>query len=172
VRNTSLRTRLRARLLRTFRGRSAADAAWLDELPTSAGAPETFALGGLVVTVTPRGLKAAGANAPSMVYEVGVSLAAGPGRWASRYGLEPRQASVRRAAEAALDELDEVAADPAAWTARVTAGMSEDEAEAMLDSPSVVSDLEAAGWVGPYLRGLRERRRTTGAWLGAPGSSS
>ncbi|MFN2464174.1 MAG: hypothetical protein ABR573_09780 [Candidatus Dormibacteria bacterium] len=159
-------TRIRAGLLRTFRGRPRGTAAWEAELPVSAGAPENFALGELTLAVRPLGLKAAGENRPSIVYEVSLSGPGDPRGWSSSYGLPPASASARRAAEAALDELDEVGRDPAAWVARLTAGMSEDEAEAMLDSPAVKADQRAAGWVAPNLEPLRSQRARWGAWLG------
>ena len=165
MRNAGLVTRVRAWLLRTFRGRSATEASWGDAEPVSAGAPETFRVGGLVVDVVPRGLKAAGDNPAAIVYNVRVGLATDPRAWASSYGFPPRQASARRAADAALDELDEVARDPDAWIRRVTDGMSEEEAEAMEDSPGVRLDLRAAEWVGPELERLREQRGALGSWL-------
>jgi len=167
MRNAGLATRLRARLLRTFRGRSAADAGWAEEEPVSAGAPESFEVGRLVIDVTPRGLKAAGINRPSIVYVVRVGLPAEGRAWSSSYGFPPRQASARRAADAALDELDEVARDPRAWLRRVTDGMTEDEAEAMIESPGVEQDRTAAEWFGPELAPRRVLRRDTGSWLPA-----
>jgi len=167
VRNAGIGTRLRARLLRRFRGRSAADATWDEDPPVSAGAPESFQVGGLVVDVTPKGLKAAGINKASIVYTVRLGLSADPRGWSSGYGFPPREASARRAANAALDELDEVARDPEAWLRRVTDGMTEEEAEAMEDSPGVVLDRRAAAWVGPELERLRPRRRDSGSWLEA-----
>ena len=159
--------RLRARLLRTFRGRSAADAGWTDEEPVSAGAPESFELGRLVIDVTPRGLKAAGINHPSIVYVVSVGLPSEGRAWSSSYGFPPRQASARRAAEAALDELDEVARDPEAWVERVTDGMTEEEAEAMIDSPGMENDRHAAEWCAAELAPRRAQRQQAGSWLAA-----
>jgi hypothetical protein len=165
VRNTGLGTRFRARLLRTFRGRRAEDATWVDEAPVSAGAPESFRVAGLVVDVTPKGLKAAGINPASIIYRVRVGLTTDPRAWSSSYGFPPREASARRAADAALDELHEISLDPTAWLERITQGMSPDEAEAMEDSPAVRLDRRAAEWVGPELEGLREERREGGSWL-------
>lgn len=137
----------------------------MDEVPTSAGAPESFQLGDLVIDVTPRGLKAAGINRPSIVYVVRVALASNARTWTSSYGFPPREASARRAADAALDELDEAANNPDAWWRRVTEGMTPDEVEAMEDSPAVEQDRSAAAWVGPLLEAARPRRRTGGSWF-------
>jgi hypothetical protein len=134
-------------------------------MPVSAGPPRAFALGDLRLDVTPRGLKAAGINAPSVVYAVRVSRASDPRAWSSSYGFPPRESSARHAADAALDELGEIAADREAWWRRVTDGMSEEEAEAMEDSPSVRLDLSAAEWVAPELDAWRGRRAATGSWL-------
>lgn len=166
MRNLSATTRLKAWFLRTFKGRSAGDTAWSDELPVSAGAPESLQVANLVLEVTPTGLKAAGINQPSVVYEVRVTRAGDSRAWSSRYGLAPREASARRAADHALDELDEIWRDRAAWLARVTAGMSDDEVEAMEDSPSVQQDGRAAEWIGPELDALRAGRQRDGTWLG------
>ncbi|GAC1332228.1 MAG: hypothetical protein NVSMB17_11090 [Candidatus Dormibacteria bacterium] len=170
MRNVRRATRLRARLLRAFKGRSAEDAAWGGEV-ASAGAAESFEVGGLVVEVAPRGLKAAGDNPPAIVYTVTIHYPDGSLPWSSSYGFPPRQASAREAANAALDELDEIARDRAAWLRRVTEGMSVEEAEAMEDSPGVVKDLAAAGRVGPRLEPLRGGRAASGGWVhvGAPG---
>jgi len=134
---------------------------------TSAGAPETFDVAGLTVDVAPRGLKAAGNNSPAVVYVVTVRADGGSRPWSSSYGFPPRQASARQAANAALDELDEIARDSRGWLARVTHGMSEEEAEAMEDSPGVTRDVSAAAWVGPYLEPHRAERAARGAWLAA-----
>lgn len=165
MRNVGWGTRLRARLLRTFRGRRAREADWDEELPVSAGPPQSLAIGVLRLRVTPSGLKAAGINPPSIVYEVTISRDDDPRTWSSRYGFAPREASARRAADAALDELDEVWRDHDRWLARVTYGMSEDEVEAMEDSPAVKLDRRAAQWIGPELESLRDRRRADGTWL-------
>jgi hypothetical protein len=166
MRNVGASTRLRAWFLRTFRGRSAGAAAWTEELPVSAGAPESFEIGRLRIDVTPTGLKSAGINKPSVVFDVRVSRDEGSQNWSSRYGLTPRQASARGAADHALDELDEIWRDRAGWRARVTEGMSDDEVEAMEDSPSFQADARAAEWVGPELEPLRDRRGRDGSWLG------
>ena len=158
-------TRVRAVLLRSFRGRSAADATWDEAAPVSAGAPESFRVGALVVDVVPKGLKAAGANPPSIVYTVRVGLVSDPRAWSSSYGFPPREASARRAADAALDELNELDLDPAAWLQRITDGMSSEEAEAMEDSPAVRLDRRAAEWVGVELEPRRPRRRDAESWL-------
>jgi hypothetical protein len=88
-----------------------------------------------------------------------------PRRWSSSYGFPPAEASAERAAEAALDELWQIHADLDAWLAQVTSGMSEAEAEAMLDSPAVRLDARAAAWIGPLLQPHLEARRTRGSWL-------
>ena len=165
MRGAPLQTRLRAWLLRTFRGRSAADAGWTDEAPVSAGPPRAFDLGELRLEVTPRGLKSAGINAPSIVYDVRISRRSDARAWSSSYGFPPREAAAGRAADAALDELFEIAGNREQWWRRVTEGMTEDEAEAMEDSPSVRQDLKAAEWVAADLEPRRERRAATGSWL-------
>src|SRR5207248_158820 len=98
--------------------------------------------------VQPRGLKSAGTNRPATVFEVRVSRDSGSRGWSSSYGFPPREASARIAADAALDELCEIVLDRASWWRRVTAGMTEDEVEAMRDSPAVEGDERAAEWVG------------------------
>lgn len=133
----------------------------------SAGAPEAFQVGILRLQVTPTGLKAAGVNAPSVVYEVHISRADDPRGWSSRYGFPPREASARRAADAALDELDEAWSNHDRWLGRVTEGMSEDEIEAMEESPAVRLDRRAAEWVGPELDPQRAARQADGTWLAA-----
>jgi hypothetical protein len=137
---------------------------WAEELPVSAGAQESFAVGVLRVEVTPTGLKAAGINRPSVVYQVRITREDDPRTWSSRYGFPPREAAARRAADAALDELDEVWRDHDRWLARVTDGMSEDEVEAIEDSPAVKLDRRAAEWIGPQLEPLRDRRQAEGTW--------
>ena len=137
----------------------------MDEVPVSAGAPESFQVGDLVIDVTPRGLKAAGINQPSIMYVVRVALPSGGRTWTSSYGFPPREATARRAAEAALDELDEAAREPATWWRRVTEGMTPEEVEAMEDSPGVEQDRAAAAWVAPSLEALRARHRDAGSWL-------
>ena len=134
-------------------------------MPVSAGPPRSFELGGLRIDVKPRGLKSAGTNPPSMVYQVDVKGASVPRSWSSSYGFAPREGSARRAADAALDELAEIARDRERWWRRVTAGMSDDEAVAMEDSPPVRLDQQAAEWVGPELEPWRQQRASTGSWL-------
>ncbi|MDQ6747271.1 MAG: hypothetical protein M3010_04085 [Candidatus Dormibacteraeota bacterium] len=165
MKNVGPTTRARAWFLRTFRGRSRAQATWVEEIPEGAGAPEAFVVGTLEVGVKPVGLKAAGTNRPSVVYEVRVSRAGDARSWSSRYGFPPRAASARHAADAALDELDEIWSDRPGWLARVTQGMSEDEVEAMEENPALRLDERSAEWIGPELEGLRERRSTQGTWL-------
>lgn len=165
MRGAPLQTRLRAWFLRTFRGRSSADAGWADQLPVSAGPPRAFSVGDLVLDVTPRGLKSAGINPPSIVYDVRVSRASGARSWSSSYGFPPREAAASLAADAALDELAEIAGNREQWWRRVTEGMTEDEIEAMEDNPSVRQDLRAAEWVAPELEPRRERRAAAGSWL-------
>ena len=152
-------TRLRAWFLRTFRGRSSQDAAatWQDAL-VSAGPVESYDVAGLSVEVIPQGIKASGVNQPSMVYRVTITERSGSRTWTSSYGFEPGGASARQAAEAALGELYLVYREPERWREEWTEGMSEDEAEAMLDGTVARADLKAAQWVGPRLAELRERR--------------
>jgi hypothetical protein len=162
----SLRTRSRAWLLRTFKGRSREEAAWEDESSWVSSPPQTFTLGSLEIAATPMGVKAAGANRPSAVYEVRVTVAGDSRSWSSRYGLPATDNSARQAAESALDELDQLWRDPDGWKNQALAGMSQDEVEAMEDSPSMQGDLKAARWIGPQLDAVRsETRERTGSWL-------
>jgi hypothetical protein len=148
--NAKLLTRARAWFLRTFASRGRKADAWVDEPPqVAAGPPRHFTVGELIVDVTPVGLKAAGTNSASLVYEVAVS--GGGRRWSSRYGFEPAAAAAETAAQSALAELYEVWSEPEVWRARLTAGMSEDEAEAMFDSAGSERDRKAAAWAGPLL---------------------
>ena len=163
----SFSTRSRAWFLRTFKGRSAADAGWDDESTWVSSPPASFTLGRLEVAARPLGVKSAGGNPPSAVYDVTVSLAGGSRQWSSRYGLPATDNSARQAAEAALDEVDDIWRRPDAWRARALEGMSADEVEAMEDSPSMQHDLDAARWMGPELDAVRETTRDRGAWLGA-----
>jgi hypothetical protein len=162
----SLRTRTRAWLLRTFKGRSREDAAWEDASTWVSSPPQTFSLGALEIAATPLGVKAAGANRPSAVYEVRVNIAGHSRSWSSRYGLLATDNSARQAAESALDELDQLWRDPEGWKRQALAGMSEVEVEAMEESSSMRADLKAATWIGPELDAVRGQTRDgTGAWL-------
>jgi hypothetical protein len=163
----SFSTRSRAWFLRTFKGRSREDAGWEEESSWVSSPPESFTLGRLEIAARPLGVKAAGNNRPSAVYEVRVGLAGESRWWSSRYGLPAVDNSARQAAEAALDEIDEVWTRPRAWRARALGGMTEDEIEAMEDSPSMRHDLEGASWIGPELDAVRGTTRDRGgAWLG------
>src|SRR5258708_40073926 len=73
---SSFATRARAWALRTFRGRSQEDAAWEDESTWVSSPPETFEVGALVVDARPLGVKAAGANRPSALYQGSIHLQA------------------------------------------------------------------------------------------------
>ena len=161
----SFSTRARAWVLRTFKGRSRDEAPWDDESTWVSSPPETFSVGALVVDATPLGVKAAGANRPSAVYQVTIHVDGRPPTWTSRYGLPATDNSARQAAETALEELDQLWRDPEGWRRQVLEGMSEDEVEAMEESPSMRLDLQAARWVGPELEAVRRRRQTTGSWL-------
>ena len=44
--------------------------------------------------------------------------------------------------------------------------MTEDEVEAMEDSPAMRHDLEENSWIGPELDAVRGTRDDAGAWLG------
>jgi hypothetical protein len=162
----SFGTRLRARLLRTFKGRSQKDAGWEDESAWVSSPPESFSLGRLSIDATPRGVKAAGLNPPSAVYEVRIGIDGEKRTWSSKYGFPATDNSAREAVEAALDDLDEAWREPDAWKARALAGMTADEVDAMEDSPAMRSDLESAGWIGPELDAVRqETRGRHGRWL-------
>lgn len=159
-------TRARAWFLRTFKGRSAADAGWEEEPVAVSSPPHTFAVGELEVAATPKGIRAAGRNPASAVYEVKVTLPGDSRSWASRYGLPAAQNSAAAAAEIALDELDQIWRDPEGWKATALEGMSEDEVEAMEDSPIVRLDFKAAQWIGPYLDAVRPATKDAkGSWL-------
>jgi hypothetical protein len=161
-----IRTRARAWVLRTFKGRSKEDAEWDDESTWVSSPPQTFRLGKLEIAATPMGVKAAGANRPSAVYEVRITKGGDSQTWSSRYGLPATDNSARQAAESALDELDQLWRDPEGWKSQALAGMSGDEVEAMEDSPSMRLDLRAAKWIGPELDAVRAGTRDrTGAWL-------
>jgi hypothetical protein len=163
----SVSTRTRAWFLRTFKGRSREDAGWEDESTWVSSPPESFTLGPLTVEARPLGVKAAGDNRPSAVYDVRVSLEGGSPKWSSKYGLPATDNSARQAAEAALDELDEIWRRPDAWRARMLEGMNAEEVEAMEDSPAMRQDLEGARWIGPELDAVRAATRDrAGAWLG------
>jgi hypothetical protein len=166
VSGPSLSTRARAWFLRTFKGRSRSEAAWADQ-PAGAvsSPPRTFNLGELEVAATPKGIRAAGANPPSAVWEVRITAAGDARTWASSYGLPAGDNSAAAAAEIALEELDLVWRDPDAWKAIALEGMSEDEVEAMEDSPGFRLDLKAAQWIGPHLDAARDARVATGRWL-------
>jgi hypothetical protein len=162
----SLTTRARAWLLRTFKGRSPKDAAWEEESTWVSSPPQTFLLGSLEIAATPMGVKASGANRPSAVYEVRVKITGDSRSWSSRYGLPATDNSARMAAESALDELDQLWHDPEGWKRQALAGMSEDEVEAIEDSPATRLDMRAAKWIGPELDAVRRQTRDrTGAWL-------
>lgn len=162
----SLSTRARAWLLRTFKGRSPEDAAWEEESTWVSSPPQTFLLGSLEIAATPMGVKASGANRPSAVYEVRVKITGDSRSWSSRYGLPATDNSARMAAESALDELDQLWRDPEGWKRQALAGMSEDEVEAIEDSPATRLDMRAAKWIGPELDAVRgQTRDRTGAWL-------
>jgi hypothetical protein len=162
----SFSTNSRAWFLRTFKGRSREDAGWDDESTWVSSPPESFTLGGLTIAARPLGVKAAGSNRPSAVYEVRISLPGDSRSWSSRYGLPATDNSARLAAEVALDEIDELWREPGAWRARALEGMSQDEVEAMEDSPSMQHDLEGARWIGPQLDAVRAATRDhAGAWL-------
>ena len=115
---------------------------------------------------TPKGIRAGGSNPPSAVYEVRVSVAGDARSWSSSYGLPAGDNSAAAAAEAALDELDQIWRDPAGWRASALAGMTEDEVEAMEDSPVVRLDFKAAQWIGPQLDAVRDATKGAGGrWI-------
>lgn len=165
----SLSTRIRAWFLRTFKGRSRSEAAWSDEpVGVVSAPPQTFVLGDLQIEATPKGIKAAGPNPASAVWEVRVTADGDARAWASRYGLPARDNSAGAATEAALDELDQIWRDPDGWKAVALAGMSEDEVEAMEDSPMMQLDFKAAQWIGPHLDAVRAATKDAGGrWLKA-----
>ena len=165
----SFSTRVRARLLKTFKGsRTREEAGWEDESNWVSSPPETFRLGRLEVAASPRGVKAAGNNPPSAVYEVRVVITGDSRSWSSNYGLPATDNSARQACEVALDDMDEAWREPDAWKARAIEGMTTDEAEAMEDSPAMRLDLESARWIGPELDAVRPGTRgRTGRWLSA-----
>jgi hypothetical protein len=168
MRNLPLRTRVRAWLLRTFAGRGKDATAWQEEPAAPLVArSESFQVGELRVTASSLGIRDTGINPASVVYQVIVSREGDTRTWTSKYGLTPEQESPAAAAEIALDELDQAWRDPEKWLAEATAGMSEDEVEAMHDSPMVQADLQAATWIGPVLDGVREQTKAAaGRWLG------
>src|SRR5258708_29037624 len=154
----SFSTRARAWVLRTFRGRSREAAGWDDESTWVSSPPETFSVGALVIDATPLGVKAAGATRPSAVYQISFRAHGDTATWSSRYGLPATDNSARQAAETALDELDQLWRDPSGWRRQVLEGMSEDEVEALEDSPAMRLHLQAGNWVRPEPDPLRQRR--------------
>jgi len=162
---TRLPTRLRAWLLRTFAGRTAAESGWDEPAMPAVARSGTFRVGELTVTASSLGVRATGINRPSIVYEVRVTREGDARSWSSKYGLDPKDDSPEAAAEMALNELDQIWRDREGWAAQATEGMSEDEAEAMLDSPILGRDLRAADWIGPQLDELRPGRESRGGWL-------
>ena len=99
------------------------------------------------------------------VYLVAITGAGGGQEWESRYGLPVANHSHRAAVDAALDELLAAWRDPAAWRGAVVEGMSEREAEAILESPALGRDAGAAAWIGPELEALEAAHRTAGSWM-------
>ncbi|MHB8508361.1 MAG: hypothetical protein ACYDGR_06895 [Candidatus Dormibacteria bacterium] len=164
MRHLPFSTRARAALLRTFRGRGRRRAQW-SEATVAAGPPLACEFAGLRITSNPVGPRRTAVGEMVMVYEVGIT-AADPGnaRWSSRYGLAQGEASAA-AIESALDELHEAYSDRARWMERCTAGMSEDEAEAIRDSPALLADIAASNWLGPILHPFAADRARAGRWL-------
>jgi hypothetical protein len=164
---SSFSTRARAWFLRTFKGRSQADAGWEDQPPGAVSSPpQSFTIGELRVGAIPKGIKAAGANPPSAIYEVRVSVEGDSHAWSSSYGLPARDNSAAAAVEVALDELDQIWRDPEGWKAAALSGMSEDEVEAMEDNPTVRLDFKAAEWIGPCLDAIRDATKgARGRWV-------
>jgi hypothetical protein len=162
----SFSTSSRAWFLRTFKGRSREEAGWEDESTWVSSPPESFRLGRLEIAARPLGVKAAGNNRPSAVYEVRISLSGDSRSWSSKYGLPATDNSARQAAEAALDEVDEIWREPETWRARALEGMTDDEVEAMENGPAMQHDIEAAAWIGPQLDAVRASSRDrAGGWL-------
>jgi hypothetical protein len=126
------------------------------------GPPIAFSAGPLRVRVTCQGTRTALQRAPRVVYEVVIEETGSSRSWTSRYGFNPDNGSERRAAEAALAELERIHRDPRGWQREWTAGMSHREMEAFLGDPRAERDREAATWIGPALDGLGPDR---GAWL-------
>lgn len=168
----TLGTRARAWFLRTFRGRSREDAAWEEEAAVAISSPPgSFRVGDLRVDATPKGIRAAGRNPASAIFEVSVRVEGDSRGWSSRYGLPPGHNSAAAATEIALDELDEIWRDPEGYKATALAGMSEDEVEAMEDSPMLRLDFKAAQWIGPFLDAARDATKgATGGWVSSPAS--
>ena len=127
----------------------------------------TFQVGELTVTASSLGVRATGINQPSIVYEVQITRIGDSRRWSSKYGLGLDQDSPELAANMALDELDQIWRDRDGWAAQATKGMSEEETEAMLDSPMLGRDLRGADWIGPGLDDLRPGRESRGSWVEA-----
>src|SRR5258708_28934878 len=123
-------TRARAWVLRTFRGRSREAAGWDDESTWVSSPPETFSVGALVIDARPLGVKAAGANRPSAVYQISIRAQGRTATWSSRYGLPATDNSARQAAETGRDELDQRCRDATGWRRPAREGRSEDEVQA------------------------------------------
>lgn len=141
---------LAARLLRRRRPEPVA----APEVP--AAAPVRFRAGGLLVTVTCQGSRSARGRRAQVVHLVSVEAADGGPGWTARYGFEVGDHDPRRAAAAALDELERAAGDANAWRQEWTEGMSEREAEALLGGPDLRGTAPAAAWAGPLLAAARD----------------
>jgi len=118
--------------------------------------PVRFRAGGLVVTVTCQGSRAAPGRAARVVHLVSVEPTPSGPAWTARYGFAVGDHDPARAAVAALDELERAAGDPDAWRRDWTAGMSEREAEALLGGPDLAATAPAAEWAAPLLAGARD----------------
>lgn len=118
--------------------------------------PVRFRAGALLVTVTCQGSRSTPGRGARVVHLVSVEAAdAGP-QWTARYGFEVGEHDPRRAAAAALDELERAAGDPDGWHREWTEGMSERETEALLGGPDLRATGPAASWAGPLLATARD----------------
>ena len=127
--------------------------------------PQRLTIGGLRLSVLCEGLRNPLGRSPRAVYLVAITAAGGGQEWESRYGLPVANHSHRAAVDAALDELLAAWRDPAAWRGAVVDGMSEREAEAILESPALGRDAGAAAWIGPELEALEAAHRAAGSWM-------
>jgi hypothetical protein len=127
--------------------------------------PLELTVGALRLAVLCEGLRNPLGTSPRAVYLVAITGAGSGHEWESRYGLPLSDHSHRRAVDAALDELLAAWRDPAAWRGAAVDGMSDREAEAILESPSLGRDAEAAAWIGPELEALETARLSTGSWM-------
>lgn len=116
--------------------------------------PQRYRCGGLEVVVTRLASAPLLGRPVRLVYRVEVATSDGRS-WIGRIGFPLDHGSERRAAEAALLDLERLWRDPRGWEAEWTAGLNEREADALLGAASVAADRLAAAWIGPAVAAAR-----------------